>query len=144
MGNIRPHLILADVENLPIKDTCINSVLCYDSFHHIPNRKAALAHFFRALREDGLVALAEPGKDHERAQVSIDVMEKYGILEKGIETEDIKAYCEGLNFMPPEQHFMLKIDHEEQGKVLTSKFIKSHSLVECNIFVIRKKSEGKE
>jgi ubiquinone/menaquinone biosynthesis C-methylase UbiE len=144
MGNIRPHLIVADVENLPIKDTCINSVLCYDSFHHIPNRKAAMAHFFRALREDGLVVLAEPGKDHEQAQVSIDVMEKYGILEKGIETEDIKSYCEGLNFMPAEQHFMLKIDHEEQGKVLTSKFIKSHSLVECNIFVIRKKSEGEE
>jgi uncharacterized protein YbaR (Trm112 family)/2-polyprenyl-3-methyl-5-hydroxy-6-metoxy-1,4-benzoquinol methylase len=132
------------IERMGIKDTCINSVLCYDSFHHIPNRKAAMAHFFRALREDGLVVLAEPGKDHEQAQVSIDVMEKYGILEKGIETEDIKSYCEGLNFMPAEQHFMLKIDHEEQGKVLTSKFIKSHSLVECNIFVIRKKSEGEE
>lgn len=144
MGNIRPYLIVADVENLPIKDTCLNSVLCYDSFHHIPNRKAALAHFHRALREDGLVALAEPGKEHEQAKVSIDVMEKYGILEKGIEAADIKDYCEGLNFMPPEQYFMLKISHEEQGKALTSKFIKSHSLVECNIFVIRKKSEGEE
>ena len=144
MGNIRPHLIVADVENLPIKDTCLNSILCYDSFHHIPNRKAAMAHFFRALKEDGLVALAEPGKEHEQAQVSKDVMEKYGILEKGIETDDIKAYCEELDFMPPEQHFMLKIHKGEQGKALTSKFIKSHSLVECNIFVIRKRSEGEK
>jgi len=139
MGNIRPHLIVADVENLPIKDTCLNSILCYDSFHHIPNRKAAMAHFFRALKEDGLVVLAEPGKEHEQAQASIEVMEKYGILEKGIETEDIKAYCEELDFNPPEQYFMLKIHQGEQGKVLTSKFIKSHSFVECNIFTIRKK-----
>ena len=144
MGNTRPHLIVADVENLPIKDTCLNSVLCYDSFHHIPNRKAVMAHFFRALREGGMVALAEPGREHEEAQVSKDVMEKYGILEKGIETEDIIAYCEGLDFMPPEQYFMLKINHEEQGKALTSKFIKSHSLADCNIFVIRKKSDGEE
>jgi len=144
MSNIRPHLIVADVENLPIKDTCLNSVLCYDSFHHIPNRKEVMAHFFRALREAGLVALAEPGKEHEQTQVSKDVMEKYGILEKGIETEDLMAYCEGLDFTPPEQYFMLKINHEEQGKALTSKFIKSHSLADCNIFVIRKKSEGEE
>ncbi|MBY8988515.1 MAG: methyltransferase domain-containing protein [Candidatus Lokiarchaeota archaeon] len=144
MGDIRPHLIVADVENLPIKDTCLDSILCYDSFHHVPNRESAMAHFFRALREDGLVALAEPGKEHEQAQVSMEVMEKYGILEKGIETEDIKAYCEELNFMPPEQYFMLKIHQREQGKVLTPKFIKSHSLVECNIFVIRKNSEEKE
>jgi len=39
---------------------------------------------------------------------------------------------------------MLKIYQKEQGKVLTSKFIKSHSFVECNIFVIRKKAEGEE
>lgn len=144
MGDIRPHLIVADVENLPIKDTCLNSILCYDSFHHIPNRKAAMAHFFRSLKKEGLVVLAEPGKEHEQAQVSMEVMEKYGILEKGIETEDIKAYCKELNFLPPEQYFMLKIHQREQGKVLTSKFIKSHSFVECNIFVIRKKAEEKE
>ena len=139
MGDIRPHLIVADVENLPIKDTCLNSILCYDSFHHVPNRKATMAHFCRSLKKEGLAVLAEPGKEHEQAQVSIEVMEKYGILEKGIEKEDIKAYCEGLDFMPPEQHFMLKIHQGEQGKVLTSKFIKSHSFVECNIFTIRKK-----
>ncbi len=139
MGDIRPHLIVADVENLPIKDTCLDSILCYDSFHHVPNRESAMAHFFRSLKKEGLVVLAEPGKEHEQARVSIEVMEKYGILEKGIETEDIKAYCEGLDFMPPEQHFMLKIHQGEQGKVLTSKFIKSHSFVECNIFTIRKK-----
>jgi len=141
MGSIRPHLIVADVENLPIKDTRLNSILCYDSFHHIPNRKEAMAHFFRALRKDGLVVLAEPGRDHEQAQVSIDVMEKFGILEKGIEAKDVKEYCLRLNFLPPEQYFMLKIHQEEQGKVLTSKFIKSHSFVECNIFVIRKAAE---
>ncbi len=144
MGNTRPHLIVADIENLPIKDSCLNSILCYDSFHHIPNRKTAIAHFFRVLREAGMVALAEPGREHEQAQVSKDVMKKYGILEKGIETEDIIAYCEGLDFTPPEQYFMLKINHEEQGQALTSKFIKSHSLADCNIFVIRKKSDGEE
>jgi len=144
MGNFRPHLIVADIENLPVKDTCLNSILCYDSFHHIPNRKKAMAHFFRSLKKDGLVVLAEPGRGHEKAQVSIDVMERYGILERGIETEDLKAYCEGLSVMPPEQHFILKIRGEEKGKVLSLKFIKSHSFVECNVFVVRKAAEKEE
>lgn len=138
MGNYRPHLIVADIENSPIKDNCLNSILCYDAFHHIPNRKKAMAHFFRSLKQDGLVVFAEPGEVHEHAQISIDVMKKYGILEKGMEAEDIKAYCEGLDFSTPEQYFMLKIHHEEQDKVLTSDFIQSHIFVDCNIFVIRK------
>jgi SAM-dependent methyltransferase/uncharacterized protein YbaR (Trm112 family) len=144
MGKYRPHLIIADTENLPIKDTCLNSILCYDSFHHIPNRKKAMAHFSRSLKKDGIVVLAEPGAEHEHAQVSMDVMRKYGILEKGLEADDVKAYCEGLDFIPPEQYFILKIHDEEKGKVLTPKFIKSHSFVECNIFVIRKNAGGEK
>lgn len=144
MGKYRPHLIIADIENLPIKEICLNSVLCYDSFHHIPDRKKAMAHFYRSLKKDGLVVLAEPGAEHEHAQVSIDVVEKYGILERGLEADDVKAYCEGLDFIPPEQYFILKIQSGEKGKVLTSKFIKSHSFVECNIFVMRKKPERED
>jgi SAM-dependent methyltransferase/uncharacterized protein YbaR (Trm112 family) len=144
MRKHRPHLIIADIENLPIKDTCLNSILCYDSFHHIPNRKKAMAHFSSSLKKDGIVVLAEPGAEHEHAQISMEVMRKYGILEKGLEADDVKAYCEGLDFMPPEQYFILKIHGEEKGKVLTPKFIKSHSFVECNIFVIRKKLEEKK
>jgi len=143
MRNIRPHLIVADIENLPIKDTCLNSILCYDAFHHIANRKKAVAHFFRALKENGPVVLAEPGREHEHAQASIDVMEKYGILEKGIETDDLKAYCEGLDFSPPEQYFVLKTSQKEKRKMLTTDFINSHSFVDCNIYVLRK-SAGKE
>lgn len=143
MRNIRPHLIIADIENLPIKNTCLDSILCYDAFHHIANRKKALAHFFRTLKENGPVVFAEPGSDHEHAQASVEVMEKYGILEKGINEEDLKLHCEGLDFLLPEQHFVLKTRQEEQRKMLTEDFINSHSFVDCNIYVLRK-SAGKE
>jgi hypothetical protein len=36
MGESHPHLVVADVENLPIADGCADAVLAYESFHYIP------------------------------------------------------------------------------------------------------------
>src|SRR5438132_802959 len=38
LGTFRPHLIVGDVENLPLQGGTANAVLAYESFHHIPNR----------------------------------------------------------------------------------------------------------
>ena len=138
-GSPRPHLVVGDVENLPLKDNVVNAVLCYDSFHHIPNRKIAMGHFYRALKESGNIVLAEPGGTHEFARISRKVMDKYGILEKGMELNDVYQYCEGLNVVPPEQHFILNIQNKEQNRKLSADFIFSHSHIDCNVFVVKKR-----
>jgi len=139
-GSGLPHLVIGDVENLPLKEQTVNGILCYDAFHHIPNRKKAMAHFYRALKEPGNIVLAEPGGTHEYAAVSREVMDKYGILEKGMELGDVNGYCEGLSMMPPEQHFILNILEKEKNKTLSSDFILSHTHVDCNVFVVKKRA----
>jgi uncharacterized protein YbaR (Trm112 family)/SAM-dependent methyltransferase len=139
MGENRPHLVLGDIENLPIKSHVLNAVLCYDAFHHIPNRKKAMGHFFRALKGRGNIVLAEPGGAHEFAEISKEAMTKYGILEKGMDLEDVSDYCVGLNVLPPEQHFILKIHRDEQNKILSPEFVHSHSYVDCNVYVVKKR-----
>lgn len=141
MGDKRPHLVVGDIENLPIKNHVLNAVLCYDAFHHIPDRKKAMGHFYRTLKENGNIVLAEPGGTHEFAKVSREVMNKYGILEKGMELDEVKNYCEGLNVIPPEQHFVLKIQRDEQNQTLSPEFVHAHSYVDCNVYVIRKRSD---
>ena len=88
MGANRPHLVVADVENLPVRSALFDAVLAFESAHHIPNRKKAMAGFSRVLKPGGRMVLAEPGVAHEHAQVSVDVMNKYGILEKGMELDE--------------------------------------------------------
>lgn len=139
MGGNRPHLVIGDIENLPLRDNVLNGVLCYDAFHHIPDRVKAMGHFFRALRDYGNIVLAEPGGAHEFADVPKAVMRKYGILEKGMDLEDVAEYCGGLGFNPPEQHYVLKVDRDEGGKVLSPEFIGTHAYVDCNIYIVKKR-----
>jgi uncharacterized protein YbaR (Trm112 family)/SAM-dependent methyltransferase len=139
MGEELPYLVIGDIENLPLKDNILNAVLCYDAFHHIPNRQKAMGRFFRALKDNGNIVLAEPAGDHEFAEVSKEVMDKYGILEKGMDLEDVIDYCDGLRVLPPEQHYILKIQRDEQDSALSPEFIHSHSYVDCNVYLVKKR-----
>ncbi len=145
-GLRRPHLLVGDVENLPLKDRVLDAILCYDSFHHIPDRKTAMGHFYRTLKECGNIVLAEPDGTHEYREISREAMDKYEILEKGMELEDVNEYCEGLDVIPPEQHFILDIQKKEQNQRISMDFIFSHYYIDCNVFVIKKrlgeKSQG--
>jgi len=134
----RPHFVVGDIENLPLKNQVLDAVLSYDAFHHIYDRKKAMRHFFRALKDIGKIVLAEPGGSHEDLDGPKEVMDKYGILEKGMELEDVKEYCQGLDFIPPEQHFVLKIREDDIRKKLKLGFVRNHSYVDCNLFLIQK------
>lgn len=138
IGRALPHLVIGDIESLPLRSGCLAAVLCYDAFHHIPDRGRAMGQFVRALKNGGRIVLAEPGGSHEFFDQSRDVMDKYGILEKGLELEDVFSYCRGLGVEPPEQHFVLGIRGRERNEKLTRPFLRAHSQVDCKYFTIKK------
>jgi uncharacterized protein YbaR (Trm112 family)/SAM-dependent methyltransferase len=138
IGSFRPHLVVGDVENLPFASTHADAILAYESFHHIPDRRRAMASYDRVLKDGGTVILAEPGGAHEDAKVSVDAMEKYGILEKGMELDDVQGYAEGTTFGAPEQVFLLRVAQAELGAALDEAFFKHHSAVEGNVFKLVK------
>jgi SAM-dependent methyltransferase/uncharacterized protein YbaR (Trm112 family) len=133
IGPRRPHLVVADVEYLPLRREIADSVLAYESFHHIPDRRRAMSQYEAVLKDGGTVVLAEPGAAHEHAPVAIDAMKKYGILEKGMELSDVRAYAEGTSFAV-EQLFVSRTAHVELGSIVNESFAKTHSLLEGNLF----------
>jgi SAM-dependent methyltransferase/uncharacterized protein YbaR (Trm112 family) len=134
MGANRPHLVVGDVEHLPIRSASADAVFGYESFHHVPDRNEAMQGFGRVLKPGGRVVLAEPGAAHEHAQVAVDVMKKYGILEKGMELDDVEDYVAGTPMGKPEQLFLLRVSGNEFGKSLDRTFIEAHSVLEGNLF----------
>ena len=136
MGSNRPHLAVADAENLPIRSKSIDAILAFESAHHIPDRRRAMAGFARVLKPTGRMVLAEPGAAHEHAQVSVDVMNKYGILEKGMELEDVKEYADGTEMVEPEQIFLVRTSQRDFGASLDRAFVQSRSALEGNLFRI--------
>jgi SAM-dependent methyltransferase/uncharacterized protein YbaR (Trm112 family) len=136
MGADRPHLVVADVENLPIQGVSMDAIFAFESAHHIPDRRKAMAGFSRVLKPAGRMVLAEPGSAHEHAQVSVDVMNKYGILEKGMDLEDVHDYVAGTQMGRPEQIFLLRASEQELGRTVDRVFVQTHSAVEGNLFRI--------
>ena len=142
IGGFRPHLVVGDVENLPLADAGARAILAYESFHHVPDRRRAMASYDRVLMDGGTVVLAEPGGAHEGAAVSVDAMEKYGILERGMELDDVRGYAEGTKFGDVEQLFVLRVAHEEVGGELHDSFARSHSAFDGNLFRLVKGPRG--
>lgn len=138
IGAFRPHLVVGDVENLPLATGRADAILAYESFHHIPDRRRALASYDRVLRDGGTVILAEPGGAHEDAKVSVDAMEKFGILEKGMELEDVIGYAVDTAFGAPEQLHLLRVSHAQRGVMLDDAFVRRESAYHSNFFKLVK------
>jgi SAM-dependent methyltransferase len=138
MGRSTPYLVLGDTENLPIRDNSCDAVLGFDSFHHIPDRQAAIGQFDRILRQGGSVFLAEPNGAHEAHQVSQAVMEKYGILERGMELADVLQYVAGTALCNVEHTIPLRISHHERWRSLSNHFVEAHNWSAANLFVINR------
>ena len=138
MGGFRPHLVVGDVENLPIAEAAADAILAYESFHHVPDRRLAMASYDRVLKSGGVVILAEPGGEHEGAAVSVDAMQKYGILERGMELSDVAEYAAGTGLAGPEQLFVLRLARDDVGSEMDPSFLRRHSAVEGNLFRLTK------
>ena len=138
MGTLRPHLLVADVENLPICPASVDAVLAFESFHHLPNRQAAMRAYDRALRPGGRVVLSEPGAAHEHAQGSLDAMSRFGVLEKGMELDDVRDYAAGTAFGSPEQVYFTGARGSDLGRQYDASFAKTHNWVDGNLFRLAK------
>ncbi len=143
IGTFRPHLVVGDVEHLPLAAAAADAILAYESFHHVPDRRRAMAAYDRVLKTGGRIVLAEPGGDHEGAAVSVDAMEKYGILERGMELDDVLGYAAGTALECTEQVYALRVAQDDAGAgQLNSQFLKRHSAHEGNLFKLVKAPKG--
>ncbi|MBI5642864.1 MAG: class I SAM-dependent methyltransferase, partial [Deltaproteobacteria bacterium] len=92
------EFIRFDGKAIPLIENHVDRILCFDSFHHVPNYEVILKEFFRILRPGGIVGFSEPGWGHSRSPQSKKEMEEYGVVENDILIEDIWDISVRLGF----------------------------------------------
>src|SRR5262249_56544 len=124
--------------NLPLRAACADAVFAYESFHHIPDRIRAMAGYDRVLSKGGRVVLAEPDEKHERSDVAVDAMTKYGILERGMSLAHGRKYVAGTTLTRVEQMFVPAMRGADIDRTASRRFLRKRRLVDGNLFVIRR------
>lgn len=66
------RLVRGDAGRLPFIDGAFDVVVCTNSFHHYPAHFAALKEMRRVLKPGGVLALADPRKDHLFGRLAIE------------------------------------------------------------------------
>ncbi len=58
------RVVQGDLSRLPFADHSFDTVLCFGTWHHIPDRPAMLQGFLRVLRPGGVLVIADPNEEH--------------------------------------------------------------------------------
>jgi SAM-dependent methyltransferase len=87
-----------DGQRLPLEDESLDAIVCYDSFHHVPDQAAVLREFYRTLRPDGRVGFHEPGPHHSTSPDSQFEMRHHDVIENDIVIEDIWRAAQEIGF----------------------------------------------
>ncbi|HEV7763474.1 MAG TPA: methyltransferase domain-containing protein [Thermoanaerobaculia bacterium] len=90
--------LLFNGTTIDLPDASIDRVVCFDSFHHIPNPDAILREFARVLKPGGLAAFSEPGPEHSRSAQSQFEMRVHGVLENDVDVNRIFAVAKDSGF----------------------------------------------
>ncbi len=88
---LAPRFLVYDGHRIALPDGSVDRAVCFDSFHHVPNRDEVLAEVFRVLKPGGRFVLAEPGEGHAEAGHSRFDAEHYGVLESDLPFEELLA-----------------------------------------------------
>ena len=95
---LRPQFVVYDGVTLPFADGSMDRIICFDAFHHIPNKQDILNEMYRVLAEGGRVAFAEPGAGHAHSADAISETENHGVLEDNIDLDKLIVMGERAGF----------------------------------------------
>lgn len=90
-----------DGHHLPVEDGSIDRILCYDTFHHVPNPERILEEWSRVLVDGGLIALNEPIGQHSETAASQREMRDYGVLENDLQLDQLLDQFHSFGFQNP-------------------------------------------
>jgi SAM-dependent methyltransferase len=94
----RAAFVAGDGQRLPFADGAFDGVLCMNALHHMPDYRVALAEMHRVLRAGGRAAFSEPGSLHSTSPESVQMMRQFGVVEKDVVLEEVRALAREVGF----------------------------------------------
>jgi SAM-dependent methyltransferase len=96
--DLDPRFVVYDGWTMPLPPESVDRIVCFDSFHHVPNQDGILGEMFRVLRPGGRVVMAEPGEGHAHAPESVFDATQYGVLENDLLLDELIARARRAGF----------------------------------------------
>lgn len=93
-----PEFLVFNGKTIDLPDNSVDRIICFDTFHHVPNQEDVLAEFFRVLKEDGIAGFSEPGRHHSRSPQSQNEMANFKVLENDIDLDSIFRIAKRTGF----------------------------------------------
>lgn len=84
-----PRFIVYDGITIDLPNDSVDRIICFDSFHHVPNQEEVLREFYRILKPSGMVGFHEPGLGHSQTMESQKEMRDFQVLENDVDKSDI-------------------------------------------------------
>lgn len=84
-----PTFLVYDGHRIGLPDASVDRIICFDSFHHVPNPEEVLAEFYRILKPSGLIGFHEPGLGHSQTLESQKEMRDFKVLENDVDKQHI-------------------------------------------------------
>lgn len=97
-----------DGRRIDLPDASVDRVVCFDSFHHVPNQEEVLGEFHRVLTPEGRAVFSEPGPRHSRTAGAQWEMRTYGVIENDIKIEEIWERARRVGFQRIELALFLR------------------------------------
>jgi SAM-dependent methyltransferase len=93
-----PQFLVFDGYTFPLRDESIDRIICFDAFHHVPNKEDILREMFRVLKRGGKAGFSEPGFEHSKSPMSVHEAQTYGVLESDIDLDEFIRAARDVGF----------------------------------------------
>ncbi len=93
-----PQFLQFDGHNLSMESESVDRIICFDTFHHVPNQEEVLREMYRVLKPGGLIGFSEPGREHSCSPESQMEMRYFNVLENNICLEEIWQIAKEIGF----------------------------------------------
>lgn len=98
MATNPPRFLRFDGETIELADESVDRILCFDSFHHVPNPDRVIRELGRILKPGGIAGFSEPGPQHSRSAQSQFEMRAYGVVENDVDIDAIWGEAQAAGF----------------------------------------------
>lgn len=93
-----PQFLHFNGQIIDLPDNSVDRILCFESFHHVPNPEQVMKEFCRVLKQGGIAGFSEPGPNHSRSIQSQYEMRSFTVIENDIDVHTIWSYAQKIGF----------------------------------------------